>query len=91
MAKLRSRARREIGHAHGAGNSQQLEATVETVLLQGEAGQALLKYARAADVDLIRLGGHEQGLMDRILLGSIRTRVVRAATCSVLIAPPRAS
>jgi nucleotide-binding universal stress UspA family protein len=27
-------------------------------------------------------------LFDRILLGSVRTRVVRDAACSVLIAPP---
>ena len=64
-------------------------SVIETALLEGEAGQALLDYARQRDVDLIALGGHEQGLVDRILLGSVRTRVVRAAACSVLIAPPR--
>lgn len=65
-------------------------AKIATDILEGEAGQALLRAARERDADLIALGGHEQGLMDRILLGSVRTRVVRAATCSVLIAPPRA-
>ena len=64
---------------------------IETVILDGEPGQALLSYARERGSDLISLGGHEQGLLDRILLGSVRTRVVRAATCSVLIAPPRSS
>jgi nucleotide-binding universal stress UspA family protein len=29
------------------------------------------------------------GLMERVLLGSVRTRVLRGATCSVLVAPPR--
>ena len=62
---------------------------IETRLLEGEAGKALLRYASDEACDLISLGGHEQGLMDRILLGSVRTRVVRAARCSVLIAPPR--
>lgn len=64
---------------------------IETAVLDGEAGQALLRYAQERGADLISLGGHEQGLIDRILLGSVRTRVVRAATCSVLIAPPRSS
>jgi nucleotide-binding universal stress UspA family protein len=64
---------------------------IETAVLDGEAGQALLRYAQERGADLISLGGHEQGLIDRILLGSVRTRVVRAATCSVLIAPPRRS
>lgn len=63
---------------------------IATAIVEGEAGQALLRYARERDADLIALGGHELGLMDRILLGSVRTRVVRAAACSVLIAPPRA-
>ena len=62
---------------------------IDTALVDGEPGQALVRYARDRESDLIALGGHEQGLLDRILLGSVRTRVVRAATCSVLIAPPR--
>jgi nucleotide-binding universal stress UspA family protein len=64
-------------------------STIETALLDGEAGKALLRYASDEACDLISLGGHAQGLMDRILLGSVRTRVLRAAKCSVLIAPPR--
>lgn len=66
-------------------------SSVETVILDGEAGQVLSSYARQTDTDLISLGGHEQSLVDRILLGSVRTRVVRAASCSVLIAPPHRS
>ena len=62
---------------------------VEGAMLDGDPGQALLNYARSAHCDLISLGGHEQGLMDRILLGSVRTRVLRGARCSVLVAPPR--
>jgi nucleotide-binding universal stress UspA family protein len=56
--------------------------------LHGEIAEALLEYAGRAKCDLIALGGHELGLVDRILLGSIRTKVVRGAKCSVLIAPP---
>ena len=63
---------------------------VEAVMLEGEPGAALVAHARRARCDLIALGGHEQGLMDRVLLGSVRTRVVRDAPCSVLIAPPNA-
>lgn len=66
-------------------------ANIETALVDGEPGEALVRCARDRKSDLIALGGHEQGLLDRILLGSVRTRVVRAATCSVLIAPPRES
>lgn len=61
---------------------------VEGVMLTGEAGSAIVAFARRERCDLIALGGHPLGLVDRILLGSVRTRVVRNASCSVLIAPP---
>ncbi|MFI5229999.1 MAG: universal stress protein [Gemmatimonadales bacterium] len=66
------------------------ECTVESVLLDGNPGDALVRFARRTRCDLIALGGHEQGLVDRILLGSVRTSVVRAAPCSILVAPPAA-
>ena len=64
---------------------------VEGHMIEGEPGEAILAYASREGCDLIALGGHEQGLLERILLGSVRTRVVRGAKCSVLISPPDAS
>jgi nucleotide-binding universal stress UspA family protein len=61
---------------------------VDGVMLTGEAGSAIVAFARRERCDLIALGGHPMALLDRILLGSVRTRVVRDAACSVLIAPP---
>ena len=61
---------------------------VDGVMLAGEPGSAIVAFARREHCDLIALGGHPMALIDRILLGSVRTRVVRDATCSVLIAPP---
>jgi len=66
------------------------DCTIESALLEGEPADAILKFAKREHCGLIALGGHEQGLVDRILLGSIRTKVLRGATCSVLIAPPSA-
>jgi nucleotide-binding universal stress UspA family protein len=63
---------------------------IETALIDGEPGDALLTYARKHRCDLIALGGPEQGLAERVLLGSVRTRVVREARCSVLVVPLRA-
>ena len=61
---------------------------VDGVMLTGEAGSAIVAFARRERCDLIALGGHPLALLDRILLGSVRTRVIRDAACSVLIAPP---
>jgi nucleotide-binding universal stress UspA family protein len=68
---------------------RRVSCRVEGVMLEGEPGETLIKFARRERCGLIALGGHEQGLVDRILIGSVRTRVVRDARCSVLIAPPR--
>jgi nucleotide-binding universal stress UspA family protein len=62
---------------------------IDTVTLGGTPGESILSYSRRARCDLIALGGDEKGLMDRILLGSVRTTIVRGAKCSVLIAPAR--
>ena len=64
------------------------DCAIESLMLEGEPADAILKLAKREHCGLIALGGHAQGLVDRILLGSIRTKVIRGATCSVLIAPP---
>jgi nucleotide-binding universal stress UspA family protein len=61
---------------------------VEAVMIDGEPAETILGFAKRERCDLIALGGHEKGLVDRILLGSVRTRVLRGAKCSVLVAPP---
>jgi len=66
----------------------QVAPAVESVTLHGQVSEALLNFAEESSCDLISLGGHERGLVNRILLGSVRTRIVRGAKCSVLIAPP---
>jgi nucleotide-binding universal stress UspA family protein len=62
---------------------------VEGVMLDGEPTATLLGYVRQNTCDLIALGGHDLGLIDRALVGSVRSRVLHNAPCSVLIAPPR--
>jgi len=66
----------------------QADCAIESFLLEGEPADAILSLAKREACALIALGGHEHGLVDRILLGSIRTKVLRGAACSVLIAPP---
>lgn len=60
---------------------------VDVAPLGGEPGKALIAHARRGRYDLISLGGPVSGWFERLLLGSIRTYVLRRAPCSVLIAP----
>ena len=60
-------------------------------MINGDPAGTIVAFAEERQCDLIALGGHEQSLIDRMLLGSVRTKVLRTAQCSVLIAPPSAT
>jgi nucleotide-binding universal stress UspA family protein len=62
--------------------------TVKTKLLTGDVVEAVTKYARSVGADLIAAGSHNQGIVERILLGSTTAGLLRTSTCSVLVAPP---
>lgn len=55
-------------------------------LCQGHAAPALLKKAEKIGADLICVGANGHGRMSGMLLGSVATRVVHDARCSVLVA-----
>jgi nucleotide-binding universal stress UspA family protein len=59
--------------------------TVETSVVDGRAYQEVLRQAAERQVDLIVMGVHGRGAMDRLLFGSTTHHVIRAATCPVLI------
>ncbi|MDB4907426.1 MAG: putative universal stress protein [Gemmatimonadetes bacterium] len=59
----------------------------ERLLLRGDAAPELIAFAKAARIDLIVSGSHGLGVMGRILMGSVSTRLVRGAPCSVFVAP----
>jgi nucleotide-binding universal stress UspA family protein len=57
------------------------------MLVEGTVADALVSIAEKEHGDLIALGSHDRGLVDRLLLGSVRTKVLRHAPCTVLIVP----
>jgi nucleotide-binding universal stress UspA family protein len=52
-------------------------------------GQALLEYADEANCDLITAGSVQHSRVDRWMVGSVSTEMVRDGRRSVLIVPPR--
>jgi nucleotide-binding universal stress UspA family protein len=52
-------------------------------------GQALLEYADEANCDLITAGSVQHSRLDRWMVGSVSTEMVRDGRRSVLIVPPR--
>ncbi len=65
-------------------------AEVTTKLLSGDTATALLGYARDCRAQLIATGSHGESYVNRILLGTVSGKLLRAAECSVLVVPPGA-
>lgn len=63
---------------------------IETVTVRGDPAPALLAYAQQAGADLIALGTQRHGLIERLVVGSVATRVLRTARCAVLAVPAAA-
>lgn len=64
---------------------------VETAVLPGEARFEILQELSERPADLVMLGTHGRGGMDRLLLGSVASTVARKAPCSVLLISPDAA
>lgn len=57
---------------------------VERVTLDGSPAREIVRYAEREDCDLIVMGTHGRGGIDRLLLGSVAERVVRSSSVPVL-------
>lgn len=64
---------------------------LETAVLSGEARREILHEIEKNPVDLVMLGTHGRGGLDRLMLGSIASAVARKAPCSVLLISPEAA
>jgi nucleotide-binding universal stress UspA family protein len=60
---------------------------VTSALLTGGVVERLLGDAAAIRADVLALGSRNQNVFDRLMIGSTPAQVLRAASCSVLIAP----
>jgi len=59
--------------------------TAEPVCQLGNPAEKIMKVASKQHADLIVMGAKGLGAIDRFLLGSVSTRVVQHANCSVLV------
>jgi nucleotide-binding universal stress UspA family protein len=58
-----------------------------TIVREGPAARTLLDVARGVSADLIVAGTRGFGMLDRLIVGSVSTALVRGSDCSVLIVP----
>jgi nucleotide-binding universal stress UspA family protein len=80
--ELSAYARIELGKLAALARERGL-ATRELVA-QGKPSAEIVRVAREETVDMIVLGTHGRGMLDKALFGSTTERVVRRAPCPVL-------
>ena len=61
--------------------------TIETTVVRGDPAPALLAIAQQACADLLALGSQRHGVLERLLVGSVATRVLRNARIATLVSP----
>ncbi len=64
------------------------DCDVRMHVLAGDPGPEVLSYAKEVEADIVVAGSHGHSFIGRILMGSVSTRLIRGAECSVLLAPP---
>jgi nucleotide-binding universal stress UspA family protein len=60
---------------------------VQTAVVEGKPSRQLVRYAEANDCDLVVMGTHGRGGIDRLLLGSVAEAVIRASAVPVTTVP----
>jgi len=60
------------------------DVPVESVVVDGSPSREIVRYAEQEPCDLVVMGTHGRGGIDRLLLGSVAERVVRASAVPVL-------
>jgi nucleotide-binding universal stress UspA family protein len=58
---------------------------VHHVFVEGDPASEIIRYAADAAIDLIVMGTHGRGGLERLLMGSVAEKVMREAACSVLV------
>ncbi|MEQ1690277.1 MAG: universal stress protein [Gemmatimonas sp.] len=63
---------------------------IDTVTVRGDPAPAILAFAQQVNAELIALGTQRHGFIERLVVGSVATRVMRTARCAVLAVPAAA-
>jgi nucleotide-binding universal stress UspA family protein len=63
----------------------------QTGSTEGNPGDEIIDYATKIGADLIVMGTHGRGGLERVLLGSVAEKVLRGSSCPVLVVPVRQS
>jgi nucleotide-binding universal stress UspA family protein len=75
-------ARTELGKL--AAQAREKGIAVRELVVQGKPSAEIIRVAKEETADMIVLGTHGKGMLDKALFGSTAERVIRRAPCPVL-------
>ena len=81
-ASGRAWVQEQLGRWEATARAEDL--TAKTLLRTGVPHEEIVAAAREEGADLVVIGTHGRGGVDRLLLGSVADRVIRLAPCPVL-------
>lgn len=84
--EMSSHARAELAKLQAFASEKGVAA--RDLVVQGKPSSEVLRIAAEEDVDLIVVGTHGKGLLDKAIFGSTTERVIRRAPCPVLTCRP---
>jgi nucleotide-binding universal stress UspA family protein len=67
------------------------DVPVEEAIAEGRPSAEIVEYAATHDCDVVVMGTHGRGGIDRLLLGSVAEEVIRASRIPVVTVPVRAT
>jgi nucleotide-binding universal stress UspA family protein len=68
-----------------------LDAEGVVIPATGQVASNIIDFAKKEDMDLIVMATHGNSGVAGLILGSVTDRVIREASCPVLVVPPKAS
>jgi nucleotide-binding universal stress UspA family protein len=84
---LREDAEAAVARIHELAGERDSGVGVETAVVEGKPSREIVRYAENEGCDLIVMGTHGRGGIDRLLLGSVAESVIRASSVPVTTVP----
>jgi nucleotide-binding universal stress UspA family protein len=81
------RSRIEAGAKDLADRARAAGARATFLVWEGDPAEVILAASEAENVDVVILGSHRRGLLGRLVLGSMSSRVLEQSHCPVLVVP----
>ena len=85
IEKIRAEAQQRIEAVRQ--RVEDIGVAVKVVMMNGPPAQRIIETAQKESADLIVMGTHGRTGLRHMLIGSVAERVVRHATCPVLVVP----